>query len=132
MYQLDDKSYMEPELDPRITSEFLERFPFSTHRLTYITEINEANYVPNQVVKRVKKNCSYCKLYDVRYKSKSHVRSYYQCSGCGVALCKVNKDCFFKFHELLLKFHDVEPQNLVSYLKGKLPRHLPILDYLNF
>ena len=66
-----------------------------------------------------KKACAFCDINRLKTKSGWQIKSYFKCKACDVPLCKSNKECFMKYHELRLEQPDVSPKELQKRLKAQ-------------
>lgn len=84
-----------------------------THRLVHL--------------QRNKRSCAYCNICRLTTKSGWAIKSYYICEACGVPLCRGQKDCFTKFHELLAQNEGMSPELMIKKLKPPKPKTIPVL-----
>ncbi|XP_061181265.1 uncharacterized protein LOC133189879 [Saccostrea echinata] len=66
-----------------------------------------------------KKACAYCDIQRLKTKSGWQIKSYFKCLACDIPLCKSDKECFLRYHELRLEQPNVPPKELHKRLKTK-------------
>ena len=51
------------------------------------------------------RHCGYCKMMRSKTSCGWHVKSYYRCPACDVALCSGKRNCYNEYHKMLNSIH---------------------------